>query len=157
MQHIPSNIVYHRDGKLLDSDCQALVNTVNCRGVMGKGVAIAFRKAYPQVFRAYRTDCDEQLFSPGDVRAYTIGDTRFVLCAATKNHWRNPSRYLWVVECLSNLVYTCDALKIQSVALPYLGCGNGGLYLGFVQELIWEVAQTDQGSDIEFHIYTNPI
>jgi O-acetyl-ADP-ribose deacetylase (regulator of RNase III) len=126
-------------GNLLTADVEALVNTVNTVGVMGKGIALQFKRAFPANFRAYQAACKR-----GDIRLGTVwtfdtgvlGARRYVLNFPTKQHWRGSSRLEDVAAGLESLVRTVDELNIRSVAIPALGCGNGGLSWSDVQPLI---------------------
>jgi O-acetyl-ADP-ribose deacetylase (regulator of RNase III) len=117
-------------GDLLDADVEALVNTVNTVGVMGKGVALQFKRAYPENFKAYKRACDRQELRPGDVfvwRRVGLNNPRYILNVATKKHWRGDSKMEYVERGLENLRKTIDELGIRSIALPPLGAGSGGL------------------------------
>jgi len=113
------------DSDITASDAEVVVNTVNCVGVMGKGVALAFRRRYPALYRDYRAACSKGEVRPGHIWIWHGEIT--VLCAATKNHWRHPSRYEWVVSCLREIADHCRREGVRSLALPLLGAGNGGL------------------------------
>ena len=126
-------------GNLLSADVDALVNTVNTLGVMGKGIALQFKRAFPANFRAYREACTRGDVRLGQVRAFdtgAIGPRRFILNFPTKMHWRNDSRLDDVATGLDSLVDTVRELGVTSVAIPALGCGNGGLAWGDVRPLI---------------------
>lgn len=126
-------------GNLLLDDAQALVNTVNTVGVMGKGLALQFKRAYPEVFETYAAGCRDGTVRPGRILPVRIGDTdRWVLNFPTKRHWRQPSRLADVESGLADLVRVIDELGIRSVAVPPLGCGNGGLAWSVVKSLIIE-------------------
>jgi O-acetyl-ADP-ribose deacetylase (regulator of RNase III) len=117
-------------GNLLEAKVEALVNTVNTVGVMGKGIALQFKKAFPENDAAYRRACQLGKLAPGDVLAHQAGGIvlpRYILNVATKEHWRGRSRMEWIDKGLVRLVEEVRALKIRSIAVPPLGCGNGGL------------------------------
>ncbi len=120
----------HRKGNLLASDAEALVNTVNTVGVMGKGVALQFKKAFPDNFRAYKRACDHKEVEPGRMFVYETGQLtgpRLVINFPTKRHWRGKARMEYVDAGLADLVVVLERHVVQSVAIPPLGCGNGGL------------------------------
>ena len=126
-------------GNLLTADVEALVNTVNTVGVMGKGIALQFKRAFPANFRAYQAACKRGEVQLGHVWAFdtgVLGPRRYVLNFPTKQHWRDSSRLQDIAAGLDSLVRTVDELNIKSVAIPALGCGNGGLPWSDVRPLI---------------------
>jgi O-acetyl-ADP-ribose deacetylase (regulator of RNase III) len=117
-------------GDILKADAEALVNTVNCVGVMGRGIALQFRKAFPETFRAYRALCDRRELRPGMVHVHDLGrlgNPRYIINFPTKRHWRGKSRLEDIKAGLEALVREIRERRIHSVALPPLGCGLGGL------------------------------
>jgi O-acetyl-ADP-ribose deacetylase (regulator of RNase III) len=122
-------------GNLFDSSAQTFVNTVNCVGVMGKGVALEFRRRFPEMFVAYREACDKEMLKPGQILPYQKGSP-WVLNFAVKNDWKYPSRMEWVQSCLERFVANYRELGITSVAMPWLGAMNGGLPWNQVHELM---------------------
>lgn len=117
-------------GNLLDADVDALVNTVNTVGVMGKGIALQFRKAFPQVYDAYKTACDAGEVRPGRMLVVETGQLsgpRLIINFPTKRHWRGKSRLEDIDAGLRDLVKVLEDWEVGSVAVPPLGCGNGGL------------------------------
>jgi O-acetyl-ADP-ribose deacetylase (regulator of RNase III) len=126
-------------GDLLAADVEALVNAVNTVGVMGKGLALQFKQAYPASYRAYRSACDRGELSMGHMHLFDTGSAknpRYVINFPTKKHWRSQSRLSDIEEGLAALVALIRELDIESVAIPALGCGNGGLAWGDVFPLI---------------------
>lgn len=127
-------------GNLLKAPAQALVNTVNTEGVMGKGIALQFRNAYPDVFKAYADACKSGLVQLGTMDVHDMGSIgegpRWVINFPTKGHWRSRSRLQDVASGLHDLVATVKRLGIESIAIPPLGCGNGGLDWENVRPLI---------------------
>ena len=118
-------------GNLLEAPAEALVNTVNTVGIMGKGIALQFKQAYPQMFRAYECDCKTGDVKLGKVQVFDLGGLgggpRWVINFPTKGHWRAGSRMADIETGLQDLVATIKRLHIRSIAVPPLGCGNGGL------------------------------
>ncbi len=117
-------------GNLLDADVEAVVNTVNTQGIMGKGVALQFRKAYPDNYEAYRRACEAGEVKPGSMFIFdrqTLTQPRYLINFPTKRHWRNPSRMEDIEAGLMALVADVRRLGVRSIALPPLGCGLGGL------------------------------
>jgi len=126
-------------GNILHSNAEALVNTVNCVGVMGRGIALQFKKAYPENYKAYKKACDNKLVKPGQVFTYETGplsSPRFIINFPTKRHWKDKSRLDDIKTGLNNLVETLKKLDIKSISIPSLGCGLGGLDWKEVRPLI---------------------
>ncbi|BCL15905.1 macro domain-containing protein [Micromonospora sagamiensis] len=119
-----------RQGNLLDSDAEALVNAVNTLGVMGKGIALAFRQAYPENHARYRAACASGNVRLGRVFLYDsgrLGPRRYVINFPTKGHCQTTSRLSDIEAGLHHLARVVRDLEIMSLAIPPLGCGNGGL------------------------------
>ena len=140
-------------GNLLDADVDVLVNTVNTVGVMGKGIALQFKNAFPANFKAYEQACKRKQVVLGKMFVFDNGQlTRpcWIVNFPTKGHWRSRSRIGDLDVGLDDLRTVIVDLKITSIALPPLGCGNGGLDWAEVQPLIKDKLQ---GLDAEVHIY----
>lgn len=119
-----------RRGDILKAKADVLVNTVNCVGVMGRGIALQFKKAFPEVFRAYEAACKRGDVVPGTVQVYDLNrfePPHYVINLPTKKHWRGKSRMEYVEAGLEALVAELRRLDVSSVAVPPLGCGLGGL------------------------------
>lgn len=118
-------------GNLLESGADAIVNTVNCVGVMGKGIALQFRQAWPENFREYRKACEHGEVRLGRMFIVATGQLppapRFIVNFPTKDHWKSHSRIEDIERGLEDLVAQVRALGIRSIAVPPLGCGLGGL------------------------------
>jgi O-acetyl-ADP-ribose deacetylase (regulator of RNase III) len=117
-------------GNLLEADAEALVNTVNTEGLMGKGIALQFKKKYPDMFEAYQRACKEGLVRPGRMHVYErreMINPRYIINFPTKRHWRSLSRIEDIKTGLRALSEEIRKRHIKSIALPALGCGNGGL------------------------------
>ena len=118
-------------GNLLKAPAEALVNTVNTVGVMGKGIALQFRQAFPEMYRAYEKACKDGDLQLGQVQIFDlgglVGGPRWIINFPTKGHWRAASRLADVESGLIDLVAKIRKLGIHSIAIPPLGCGNGGL------------------------------
>lgn len=118
------------EGNLLDAQVDALVNTVNTVGVMGKGIALQFKQAYPDNFRAYEAACrrgEVQLGRMFVVETGQLGQPRLIINFPTKKHWRARSRLRDIETGLADLRQVIQDRQISSIAVPPLGCGNGGL------------------------------
>lgn len=136
MEH---SVIREATGNLLTAEVDALVNTVNTVGVMGKGVALQFKRAYPEMFRAYERAVQAGEVIPGRMHVWATGlldGPRFVINFPTKRHWRSPSRLEDIRDGLDDLARILNEHEIRSIALPPLGCGNGGLAWADVQPLI---------------------
>ena len=151
-------------GNIFDSDCEGLVIPVNCQGVMGKGVAKAFKKKYPKSASFYKWHCDNGLLTIGHTTKelsygglvicyYGIDDPDHrIICLPTKDEWRNPSTLEMVSAGLSSLVAYIVMSGIPSVAVPALGCGAGGLVWSIVEPMIYEsLKPISYKCDIEVH------
>jgi O-acetyl-ADP-ribose deacetylase (regulator of RNase III) len=118
-------------GNLMQAPVEALVNTVNTAGVMGKGIALQFKQAYPLMFRAYEAACKADQVKLGKMHIFDlgglVGGPRWIVNFPTKGHWRADSRLKDIESGLQDLVATIKRLGIRSIAIPPLGCGNGGL------------------------------
>jgi O-acetyl-ADP-ribose deacetylase (regulator of RNase III) len=117
-------------GNLLEADVEALVNTVNTVGVMGKGIALQFKKAYPKVYDAYKHACEAGEVEVGRMHVVQTGKVsgpRLIINFPTKRHWRAKSKLPDIDAGLRDLVRILHEWEVRSVAVPPLGCGNGGL------------------------------
>lgn len=120
-------------GDLFAQPVEALVNTVNCVGVMGKGVALEFKRRWPDNYRAYKRVCEARELTPGRIFVFDRGNLfgeagpRYIINFPTKDHWRAKSKIEYVTSGLDALVKEIGARSISSIAMPPLGCGNGGL------------------------------
>src|SRR5882724_24022 len=128
------------EGNLLDAKAEALVNTVNTVGVMGKGIALMFKEAFPENFRAYADACKNKEMEVGRVfvteRHNWVGGPKWIVNFPTKKHWRNPSKIEWIKAGLEDLKGFVVGNNVGSIALPPLGSGNGGLDWQDVKPLI---------------------
>jgi O-acetyl-ADP-ribose deacetylase (regulator of RNase III) len=124
---------------LLNAQVDALVNTVNTVGVMGRGVALQFKQAFPDNYAAYKRACDRGEVVPGRMFIFDtnrMGPQRYIINFPTKRHWKGKSRLSDIKDGLRDLVRVIHEYEIRSVALPALGCGNGGLDWEIVRPLI---------------------
>lgn len=132
-------------GNILTADAEALVNTVNCVGVMGKGIALQFKKAFPENFKAYEAACRNKEVKPGRMFVFNTGqmfNPRFIINFPTKRHWRGKSRYEDIEMGLEALVQEVRERKIRSIAIPPLGSGLGGLQWEQVKPMIEKAFST---------------
>lgn len=126
----PNNMIEITRGDILKADAEALVNTVNCVGVMGRGIAAQFKKKFEENFKAYKKACDAGELRPGSMLVFdyeTFINPRYVINFPTKDHWRANSKIEDIESGLVALVEEVRSRKIKSIAIPPLGCGLGGL------------------------------
>jgi O-acetyl-ADP-ribose deacetylase (regulator of RNase III) len=119
-----------KQGNLLEEDAEALVNAINCVGVMGKGIALQFKQAFPENFQQYKQACDAKEVQPGRMFTVPTGklfNPKYIINFPTKRHWREKSKIEDIQTGLNALVAEVQRLGITSIAIPALGCGNGGL------------------------------
>jgi O-acetyl-ADP-ribose deacetylase (regulator of RNase III) len=141
-------------GNILESNAEALVNTVNTGGVMGKGIALQFKKAYPNNFKAYVEACKSKEMRIGKLLVvqdsnFSSGE-KFIINFPTKMDWRKPSEYSFIEAGLDDLIHVLKRNSIRSIAIPPLGAGNGGLDWVKVKRLI---EQKLSGLDAEIVVY----
>ena len=149
-----ANLSEHK-ANLLQSEAEALVNTVNCVGVMGKGIALQFKQAYPDNFRAYSKACQKgevQLGKTFTVPTNGLINPKYIINFPTKHHWREKSKIHNIEKGLAELVAEIQRLGIRSIAVPPLGCGNGGLNWGEVKPLI-EAAFSQLPDQVQVLVY----
>ena len=123
-------MITYTQGNLLEADTEVLVNTVNTVGVMGKGIALMFKERYPQNMQAYAHACKQQEVNVGKmfvVPTEELLGAKWIVNFPTKQHWRNPSKMEWIESGLQDLQRFIIENNIQSIAIPPLGAGNGGL------------------------------
>jgi O-acetyl-ADP-ribose deacetylase (regulator of RNase III) len=123
-------MITYKSGNILEDDAEALVNTVNCVGVMGRGIALQFKNAYPENFKTYVKACRNDEVKPGRMLVFKTGqlsNPRYIINFPTKRHWRGKSRMEDIESGLNALVDTIRFYNIRSVAIPPLGSGLGGL------------------------------
>lgn len=126
-------------GDILQADAEALVNTVNCVGVMGRGIALQFKKEFPENFKAYKAACDAGEVQPGQmliVDLRRLQPPKYVVNFPTKRHWKGKSRIEDIESGLSALVQEVQRCGFESIAIPPLGCGLGGLDWSVVRPMI---------------------
>jgi len=148
--------IFITEGDLLkQTDVDAIVNTVNCVGVMGKGIALQFKKKWPANFKAYAAVCKAKELRPGNMHVYDAGalaTPKYVINFPTKDHWRGKSRVEFIEDGLQDLIHVIGELKIKSIAIPPLGCGNGGLEWELVKKMIEEAF--DKLPEVEVRLFS---
>ena len=123
-------MIDYKTGDILAEDAEALVNTVNCVGIMGRGIALQFKNAFPENFKAYAAACKHEEVQPGRMFVFETGqltNPRYIINFPTKRHWRGKSRIEDIESGLQALAEEIRERNIQSIAIPPLGSGLGGL------------------------------
>ena len=120
-------MITEKEGNIFNSKCQTLVNTINCVGVMGAGIAFEFRLRYPLMFTKYKGLCEEQKIQIGTLWIYTLNENQKVLNFPTKYDWKNPTKLEYLEKGLKKFVDTYKSKNITSIAFPLLGASHGGL------------------------------
>src|SRR5271170_1680244 len=141
-------------GDILAADAEALVNTVNCVGIMGRGIALQFKNAFPANFKAYAAACARQEVQPGRMFVFETGtmtNPKYIINFPTKRHWRGKSRIADIESGLQALVAEIRRLGVRSIAIPPLGSGLGGLHWPDVSGRI-EATLRDVG-DVDVLVY----
>jgi O-acetyl-ADP-ribose deacetylase (regulator of RNase III)/uncharacterized protein YwgA len=145
-------MIKYVEGDLLSANAQALVNTVNTVGVMGKGIALQFKERFPGNLHVYILACKKGELSPGKmlvVKERTIlGEDKIIINFPTKKDWKHKSKYEYIESGLQDLVRVIRQYEISSIAIPPLGCGNGGLDWNVVKSLMEKYLKELDGVEI---------
>lgn len=147
-------MIHFKTGNILNDKSEAIVNTVNCVGVMGKGLALQFKKAFPYNFKLYKSACDKGLVTPGKMfitKSEDLFAKQWVVNFPTKKHWKGSSNIDFIEQGLKDLVVQIEKNDIKSVAIPPLGAGLGGLDWQVVKEQI--LLTFKNLIDVEVNIY----
>jgi O-acetyl-ADP-ribose deacetylase (regulator of RNase III) len=155
-------IRYIENNNIFDSKADAFVNPVNCKGTMGKGIALEFKKRFPESFLTYKQACDSGKLRPGTllivqltVQPDLLGNKRpAVILFPTKNHWLDKSRIEWIDQGLIFLKEHYRTWGLKSIAMPQIGCGLGGLDWEQVKPLIEKYFKEEK---IEIEVYLSAI
>lgn len=130
----------YRKGNLFESECEALVNTVNCIGMMGAGLAYAFKRKFPKMNQDYIRVCKAKILRPGLLHIWTNpGNPKYIINFPTKDDL-SPSKLEYITDGLDKLKQVIESREIKSIAVPALGCGLGGLSWGVVKTHIENMA-----------------
>lgn len=146
-------MIHLQKGDILKQDAEALVNTVNCVGIMGRGIALQFRKAFPENFKAYELACKHEEVKLGQMFVFETGGfyPRFIINFPTKHHWKSKSHIEDIRSGLQDLLRVIQKREIKSIAIPPLGAGLGGLnWLDVKREI--ELAFADR-KDVEVYLF----
>lgn len=150
------SVIFKRGDLFLDKS-EALVNTVNCVGVMGKGVAYEFKHRWPDNYKAYKKVCDAKALKPGQMLIFELGNLfesstpKYIVNFPTKDHWRAKSKLEYITQGLDALVSDIKKYQIKSIALPPLGCGNGGLDWNVIRPIM--LSTLSELEDVDVVIY----
>lgn len=151
-------MIRYIEGNIFRSRADALVNPVNCDGFMGKGLALDFKKRFPEYFPPYKLVCDAKKLRPGKpfcvrliMQPILLGLRPAVIMFPTKDHWKDASRLEWIDEGLAYLKSHYEEWQLKSIAMPQLGCGLGGLKWEDVRPLIEKYFQ-DELVHVEVYI-----
>jgi O-acetyl-ADP-ribose deacetylase (regulator of RNase III) len=120
-------MIYYYDGTVFNTPAKTLVNTVNCFGIMGAGIALEFKLRYPEMFEDYVRKCEQKEIRIGRPRLFRYSEDLWIMNFPTKNHWRNPSKMSYIEEGLKYFIENYKKVNIDSIAFPKLGTNNGGL------------------------------
>lgn len=147
-------MIEYKHGDILQSETEAIINTVNCVGVMGRGIALQFKNAYPDNFKAYAIACKAEQVVPGKMFVFEtrmLTGPRYIINFPTKRHWKGKSRIEDIVAGLDDLVSVIQRYDIRSIAIPPLGSGLGGLDWNEVKPLIESAVQSLEAVQIEIY------
>ena len=137
-------------GNLFNTKAMAIVNTVNCVGAMGKGIALEFKLRYPDMFKEYQRICFRHILKPGQILPYKKSNP-LILNFAIKDDWKDPSKVEWVEETLQKFVANYKKLDIKSVAFPWMGAMNGGIPIEIIKDLTRKYLSNLDDIDIEVY------
>lgn len=146
-------MITYKKGNLLEANVEALVNTVNTVGVMGKGIALMFKEQFPDNMKNYQKACKQNLLHTGKmfITERTEKNPRWIINFPTKQHWKNPSKLEWITEGLLDLRQIIQSKQIKSIAIPPLGAGQGGLPWESVKKQMESILQ--DMTDVNIIIY----
>src|SRR3954466_9849158 len=146
-------MIEFRTGDILRADAEALVNTVNCVGIMGRGIALQFKNAFPENFKAYAAACQREQVQPGKMFVFETGQLspKYIINFPTKRHWKGKSRIEDIDAGLRALAEVVKERHIKTVAMPPLGSGLGGLHWPDVRRRIEDFAR--ELPDVSFTIF----
>lgn len=137
-------------GNIFNSNAMAVVNTVNCVGAMGKGIALDFKLRYPEMFKEYQKICFKHILKPGQILPYRKSKP-IILNFAIKDDWKDPSKIEWIEETLQKFVNNYKTMGITSVAFPWMGAMNGGIPLETIKNITRKYLSNLEDIDIEVY------
>lgn len=136
-----NEMIEYVNGDMFQSDADCLVNTVNCEGYMGKGIAYQFKVKFPENNQSYVKACKTGMLKVGQIHYY-VEDGKTIINFPTKNKWREPSKMSYIEDGMDAFVQVLPTLNVKTVAIPPLGCGNGGLEWRVVKSVIVDKLQS---------------
>ena len=139
-------------GNILDSNAQVLTNPVNCVGIMGKGIALEFKNKYPNNYKNYAFACNNNMLKPGNIHIFEFLENdikKFIINFPTKRHWKDKSKIEDIYSGMLALSIFLEKNNIQSIAIPKLGCGLGGLNWFDVRNIFIDVLTKYENIDIQ--------
>lgn len=148
-------MIEYKKGNIFEDDSEAIINTVNLVGVMGKGIALQFKKAYPENFKAYVQACKTKQIDIGKNFTFISNDLlhkKIIINFPTKKDWRHPSKYEYLEKGLDDLIEVIQKNEVKSIAIPPLGSGNGGLMWQEVKKLI-ELKLNELSKTVKITVY----
>jgi O-acetyl-ADP-ribose deacetylase (regulator of RNase III) len=137
-------------GNIFNTKAMAVVNTVNCVGAMGKGIALDFKLRFPEMFKEYQRICFQHMLKPGQILPYKKSNP-IILNFAIKDDWKDPSKIEWIEETLQKFVDNYKKLGITSIAFPWMGAMNGGLPIDVIKGLTRKYLSDLEDIDIEIY------
>ncbi|MGM0411367.1 MAG: macro domain-containing protein [Bacillota bacterium] len=141
-------MINYYEGTVFNTSAKTIVNTINCVGVMGAGIALEFKLRFPEMYKDYKEKCNKNLVSIGRPYIYSYNGNLWILNFPTKKHWKNKSKLKWIELGLEYFRKNYDNVEIESVAFPKLGTNNGGLKWNDVKNLMEQYL-----SDLNIDIY----
>jgi O-acetyl-ADP-ribose deacetylase (regulator of RNase III) len=141
------------EGDILNAKTQVVVNTVNCEGFMGKGLALQFKKAYPEMFKEYKQKCSDGKLSIGKLHLYKNTFRYWILNFPTKDHWRQNSKLEYIEKGLEEFKNHYQEWGITSIAFPRLGCQQGGLFWNDVKPVMEKCLNNLPGLEVQIYSY----
>lgn len=138
------------NGNIFNTKAMAIVNTVNCIGAMGKGIALEYKLRYPEMFEEYQKICEKHLLKPGQILPYRKNKP-YILNFAIKDDWHQPSKVEWITSTLIKFSNSYENMGITSIAFPWMGAMNGGIPLEIIKKLMRKYLQNLDNIDIEVY------
>lgn len=139
-----------KKGNIFNTNAMAVVNTVNCVGVMGKGIALEFKLRFPDMFKEYQKICFQKFLKPGQIIPYRKSKP-WILNFAIKDDWKYPSKEEWIEETLLKFCSSYKQLGIKSVAFPWMGAMNGGISIDTIKRIMRKYLKNLEDIDVEVY------